>query len=633
MRRAPEFVDFPRAALERSIVARFEEIARRHPRQLALRSREHALTYAEAERAANRLAHAILARVGPGTEPVALLFDHDAPAVVAILAALKTGRPAVVLDPTHPTPRLAGTLDDAQARLVVGGDGHGSRAAELAAGRCAVLDGRDGGARPGQSDPPVVAIEPRSRAYISYTSGTTGAPKGVLADHRGVIHRAMAFVNSIGVGPGDRLTLFHGLGVGASLRHLWGGLLSGATVCLFDLRREGLGPIAEWIVAERITLCHFPASAFRHFAAGLAPGVELPDVRALTVSNEPVFPTDLELFRRHFAADAVFVIMLGVSEAGNVTQHVISPADPIPEDFMPIGFPLPDKQLLLLDDSGAPVTEGAAGEIAVRSEFLSPGYWRRPDLDRAKFLPDPDGGERRIYLTGDLGRWREDGALVHLGRKDAVPKLRGQFVDVLEIERRLVAHPAVSEAAVSIRESRPGDQRLIAYVAPVRAALPSGPELRRHARETLPAHMVPSAFVILSGLPRTSNGKVDRQALPAPGRARPELPTPALPPRTALERVLAALWADVLDLDEVGVEDDFFDLGGHSLLATRLCPPVSDTIGVELPLNALLEAGTVARMAVLLLEATLGGAPLAERARLLDEGAGGVPQAADRPDV
>jgi len=619
VRPSPAFVEFPRAALERSVPSRFEEIAQRHPGRVALTDRWRSVSYAELDADANRLADAILVRRGPGPEPVALAFDHDVSAVAAILAVLKAGKICVVLGPAQPAGRLAAMLEDTGAGLILHGHGRAAEARALAGTARVPLDtsGADG---PSTAQPP--GPGPRSLAYITYTAGTTGAPKGVLADHRGIVHRAMAYVNSIGVGPDDRLALLHGVGVAASFRQLWGGLLAGATVCLFDLRRDGVDALDGWLRRERITLPHFPASAFRHFAAGLPEGSMLRDVRALTVSNEPVFPSDLELFRRHFPRDAAFVVMLGASEAGNVTQHVIEAPAPPTEGLLPVGFALPDKEILLLDEHGAPVADGAVGEIAVRSEFLSPGYWRQPDLDRAVFLPDPDGGDRRIYRTGDLGRVRADGALVHLGRKDAIPKLRGLFVDVLEIERRLLEHAAVADAVVGIREDRPGDQRLVAYVVPVPGAAPTVTELRRQAKETLPAHAVPSLFVLLPGLSRGVNGKVDRAALPVPPRTRPALAEPFVAPRTSLERRLADIWAEVLGLDEVGIEDDFFDLGGHSLLATRLGTRVRDALGLDVSLPSLIEGSTVGAMAGLVLHGLMADLSPEHRGRLLDGGEG-----------
>ncbi len=624
MRPSPAFVEFPRAALESSVPSRFEEIARRHPDRVALAGRRRSVSYAELDAEANRLAHAILARLGPGPEPVALVFEHDVAAIAAILAVLKAAKICVVLDATQPPPQVAAVLRDTGARLIVYGDGLAAPAQALAGSARFLLDASR---TDGPASTPWPSPGPRSLAWIVYTSGTTGSPKGVLADHRGIVHRAMAYVNSIRVGPGDRLTLLHGLGVGASFRQLWGGLLAGATVCPLDLRREGVGALDGWLRRERITLPHFPASAFRQFAAGLPAGTTLPDVRALTVSNEPVFPRDLELFRRHFPPEAAFVIMLGASEAGNVTQHVIEASGPPEEDLLPIGFPLPDKEILVLDERAVPVADGAVGEIAVRSEFLSPGYWRRPDLERAVFLPDPDGGDRRIYRTGDLGRIRSDGALVHLGRRDAVPKLRGLFVDALEIERRLMENEAVADAAVGIREDRPGDQRLVAYVVALPGRTPNVAELRRQARQTLPAHAVPSLFVLLPALPRSRNGKVERSALPAPPRTRPALAQPFVAPRTVLERRLADIWAEVLGLDEVGIEDGFFDLGGHSLLATRLGVRVRDTFGIDLSLPALLERATVAAMAPVVLQGMMAGLSPEDRGRLLDgdDGVGHAP--------
>jgi acyl carrier protein len=240
----------------------------------------------------------------------------------------------------------------------------------------------------------------------------------------------------------------------------------------------------------------------------------------------------------------------------------------------------------------------AVGEIAVRSRYLSPGYWRQPDLTQATFRPDPTGGPERLYLTGDLGRRLPDGCLVHLGRKDFQVKIRGFRVEVAEVEGALLSLPTIKEAVVVAREERPGEQRLVAYLVPTQRPAPTVSVLRRALAATLPDYMVPSAFVVVDTLPRTPAGKVDRRGLPAPERLRPSLHVPFASARTPLEERLAGIWAEVLGVDRVGIHDHFLDLGGQSLLATSLVSRVLTTFQVDLPLRTLFESPTVAEMAL-----------------------------------
>jgi acyl carrier protein len=253
-----------------------------------------------------------------------------------------------------------------------------------------------------------------------------------------------------------------------------------------------------------------------------------------------------------------------------------------------------------LDETGREVGADQIGEIAVRSKYLALGYWRRPDLTQAAFIPDPRGGDERLYLMGDLGVMRPDGCLIHMGRKDFQVKIRGYRVEVAEIEEALLAIDSIKAAVVHARADDAGEQRLVAYVVPAGSAAPTVSQLRRALTQTLPDYMMPSAFVFLETLPLSPTGKIDRRALPAPNHARPALKAPYVTPRTPTESDLARIWAEVLELEQVGVHDDFLDLGGDSLLATRILSRVIQTFRVELSIQALLAAPTVAQMAELI---------------------------------
>jgi hypothetical protein len=319
---------------------------------------------------------------------------------------------------------------------------------------------------------------------------------------------------------------------------------------------------------------------------------------------------------------------------------------------LPVGYPVAGSEILLLDEHGREVGPGEVGEIAVRSRYLALGYWRRPELTAEKFLAIADKGgvevlrcygvkdanpntptpqhpntptsntqhpPLRIYLTGDLGRMLPDGCLFHLGRKDFQVKVRGYRIETGEVEAALLEQAEIREAIVAAREDRPGDKRLVAYVVPVAKRAPTVSALRRALADTLPDHMVPSAFVMMEALPRTANGKVDRGALPGPGRTRPDLETPFAAPRTPLEQALAAIWAEVLGLDPVGLHDNFLELGGHSLLAAQLLSRVRSAFQVDLALRRFFQAPTVAGLAGKIMQSRLEQAGTEEAIRLLEE--------------
>jgi len=272
------------------------------------------------------------------------------------------------------------------------------------------------------------------------------------------------------------------------------------------------------------------------------------------------------------------------------------------DNNVPVGYPLEDIEVLLLDDDGKEVAFNEIGEMSVRSRYLSPGYWRRPELSQVKFLSDPNGGDERIYRTGDLGLILDDGCLVHMGRKDFQVKIRGYRIEVGEIEAALLNIDNIKEAVVILREDRPRDRYLAAYIVPSRQPALSITALRHALAEKLPGYMVPSAFIILDALPLLPNGKLDRQRLPYPDSSRPNLDTPFIVPETSVEQALAKIWAEVLNVNHVGAHDNFFDLGGHSLAATRIVSRVIKHFQVDLPLQSLFQSPTVAEMATVIAE-------------------------------
>jgi amino acid adenylation domain-containing protein len=591
----PGFVEFPRADLELPIGALFERQAARHPHRVAVESRRQTVTYAELDAAANRVAGAVLRRRGPGNEPIALLFEHDAPVLAAILGALKAGKIYVALDPHQSGPRLAAILADSEAPLIVCDAAHLARGRELAGGSLEVLDATALGGDP--AEPPGLPVAARTPACIYYTSGSTGEAKGVVGDHRYVTHRTMVFVNNARVTPADRLGLTESVGVGGSVRALYGALLTGAAVVPFDPRAEGVDAIAAWLADQRITLCGLAASVFRHVAGALPAGPHFPALRHLAIGRETVAVGDIELHRTRLSPGCVLINLMGSAETGTLSEMVLDATTRLDEGGVPVGYPIPDKNVLLIGDDGEPAPPGEPGEIVVRSEFLALGYWRRPDLDAKVFFPDPRGGAARLCRTGDLGRFRDDGCLIHLGRKDARAKVRGQRVDLAGIESVLREHPGVQGAVASIREDRPGVERLVAHVVPAAAGTLTVGELQALVRDRLGTAAVPSAFGFVDALPLAPNGKVDRRALPAPPSVRPPLATTYVAPRSPVEEAVARIWAEALDVDAVGIHDDFLELGGTSLLAGRITSAICAGLGVEIPAPALLEAPRVADMA------------------------------------
>jgi amino acid adenylation domain-containing protein len=595
------FVPFKQEDVEQSIPDRFEQQVSRFPDRPAISARSHRLTYEELNQAANRVARSILAKDEKGEKPTALLLEHGGPVITAMLGLLKAGKCYVSLDPLLPHVRNTSILEDSQAGFVITDDKNLDLAKRLAEKQSMVIN-------LDQIDSCVSAenlglpMSPDTPSYIIYTSGSTGCPMGVVQNHRNVLHQAMRMTNAFHIRAEDRLTLLASCSTGQAMTNIYNALLNGAELFPFNIREEGLAHLGAWLIQKEITIYHSSATVFRYFVDTLTGEEGFPRLRLIKLGSEPVSARDLESYREHFSQGCIFVNALSSTETGTVCAYFFNKKTPISESTVPVGYAVEDMEIFVLDEDGE--VEAAfnhVGQIAVKSLYVSPGYWQRPDLSEAKFLPDPSGGDKRIYLTGDLGRMMPDGCLVHTGRKDFQVKIRGYRVEVREIEKALLGFSAIKQAIVVGREDRPGDQRLVAYLVPNRQPAPSVSELRRFLGDQLPDYMLPSAFVILDTLPLSLSGKVDRHALPAPGKMRPELQATFVAPRTPVEESLAEIWKELLCLHTVGIHDNFLELGGNSLVATQIVSRVLDTFQLELPLRSLFdEASTIADTAVVI---------------------------------
>jgi amino acid adenylation domain-containing protein len=598
---APSFTEFRKEDIEQAISSRFENQVDRYRHQVAIRSRSQEFTYEALNQSANRIARAIQAKVGEGEEPIALLLGESGPLIAAMLGVLKTGKFYVPLDPYYPLARNAVLLQDAGARLLVTDDRCLGMATALANDSVQVVNAA--GIDPQLSSANLnLSVSPGALAYILYTSGSTGEPKGVTQTHRTVLHNIMKQTNGARISPNDRVTLLPSCSFTASVSDIYGALLNGATLCPFALKELGLTGLADWLIQEEITVYHSVPTVFRQFVDLLMGQAEFPRLRLIKLGGEPVLKRDVELFREFFSPECILYVGLGATEMNIIRQYFIDRQTELSGSTAPVGYAVEDTEILLLDEAGEEVERGDVGEIAIRSRYLSPGYWRKPELTRAAFRADPAEGSQRIYLTGDLGRMLEDGCLVHLGRRDSQVKIRGHRIDVSEIELALLEHPAVREAAVVAQENPPDEQRLAAYIVARGEPAPRSTELRRFLQKRLPEYMVPAAVMRLDALPLTRTGKVDRHALPTIGPSRPDLGD-LVPPHTPIEAQLVSIWGEVLGIEAMGVDDDFFDLGGHSLLASRILSRVRDVFQVELSVRTLIERSTVANLAVAVIQA------------------------------
>jgi amino acid adenylation domain-containing protein len=589
------FIEFSKEEIEQSITARFEEQVRRHSHRLAIKTKSQGLTYQQLNAASNRVAHSILARSGNTDKPVALLFKQGASMIVASLGVLKAGKPYVPVDISLPHGKAAQILQDLQASLILTDNDHISLALQLVAHNPAkVLNVEDLDARCSDENPGL-SVSPDQIAYVNYTSGSTGEPKGVVWNHRNELFGIRVKTNELHISPEDRVSLLRFNNVGAT-RDMFLALLNGAALLLFDLYEEGLTHLGDWLQEEDITVYTCVATIFRHSVQNLNRKERFPKIRLIHVGGEPISKTDVELYKNHFSDECIFVNRYSISETQAVSYYFIDKQTEIKDERVPVGYPLEGNEILVLDEDGNKLGVNQVGEIAVKSPYLAVGYWCRPELTRTKFLPDPNGRNARTYLTGDLGYMLPDGCLIHVGRKDFQAKIRGYRVEVSEIEMALLEIPVVRQVAVVARDDLRADKRLIAYVVPQFGQAPTIGELRALLKEKLPTYMLPSSFVVIDSLPLTPSGKVDRRALFPPAKSREKAETYDAAIYTPVEKVLVKLWADTMGIEDVGIHDDFLELGGDSLLAAQIVSEANSIFSLKQPLKTLFEAPTVAKL-------------------------------------
>jgi amino acid adenylation domain-containing protein len=577
----------------------FEAQVDRSPEAMALVFHSEHLTYRELNRRANQVAH-YLRKQGVGPEVcVGVFMERSLEMLIGIYGILKAGGTYVPLDPEYPPDRVAFMLQDAQVpvlltqkRLVPQLPGHHAQVVCLDADWAIMAQE--------STDNPRSGATATNVAYVLYTSGSTGKPKGVLNTHRGICNRLLWMQEAYQLTEADRVLHKTPFSFDVSVWELFWPLLVGSRLIVAQPggHRDN-AYLVHLIVTHGITTLHFVPSMLQLF-------LEEPDVgrcqrlRRVICSGEAL---PYELQARFFARLPTVELhnLYGPTEAAiDVTSWACQPQSML--SIVPIGRPVANTQLYILDPHLQPVPIRVPGELHIGGVQVARGYLSRPELTAEKFIPDPFSTTpgARLYKTGDLARYGPDGTIEFLGRLDHQVKLRGFRIELGEIEAMLGQHPAVRETVVTVREDSPGDKRLVAYIVPHRGCNPSTSALQHFLRERLPAYMVPAVLVPLQAMPLTPNGKVDRRALPALGPSRPELEQAYVAPQTRLEQFLARLWCEVLQLDRVGIHDNFFDLGGNSIQGAIVINKLQQRLQDPLYIVALFDAPTVAAFAAFL---------------------------------
>jgi len=586
-------IDYPR---EQCFHQLFAQQVERMPDSIAVVFEDQQLTYAELNARTNQLAHH-LQTLGVGPDVlVAICVERSLEMVIGLLGILNAGGAYLPLDLTYPKERLAFMLEDARAPVLLTQQRFvGSLPESKAHVICLDTAWEATAGEPGEN--PISGTIAQNLAYVIYTSGSTGKPKGTMIPHQGLMNY-LHWCTQVYLTEGGRGAPVHSpIGFDLTITSLFSPLLVGQSIVLLPeaqeieslctlLRTEGDFGLVKITPAHLEVLSHL-----------LPPEEAQGRTRALIIGGEALWGISLS-FWQTYAPHTRLINEYGPTETvvGCCVYEV--PAGTTLAGAVPIGRPICNTQLYILDSHLQPTPVGVPGELYIGGDGLARGYLNRPDLTAERFIPHPFSDEpgARLYKTGDLARYQLDGNLVFLGRIDDQVKIRGFRIELGEVEAVLSQHSAVHEAVVIVREDTPGDRRLVAYVVPQEEQSPTVGHLRSFLREKLPEYMLPSAFVILEQLPLTPNGKVDRRALP-----RPERKGPFVAPRNPVEERLAGMWAEVLGLERVGIHDNFFELGGHSLLATQVISRLRAAFRVELPVRRLFDEGaTVAGLAELI---------------------------------
>jgi amino acid adenylation domain-containing protein len=597
---------FPSALLVHRL---FERQAALRPHAPALLFEDQTLTFDQINSRANQLARQLLRC---GLEPemrVGVMLPRTPGVLVALLAIFKAGGCYLPLDPEYPAGRLVFMLDDAGASLLITEESLRVHLPEHAA-RVITLDAEAEQLAQQSMENVESEVRPQQLAYIIYTSGSTGQPKGVAVEHRQLLHTMQSMQEVLKLTEADCVPSIASFSFDISLWELLGAPLAGGRCLLISTREALEASVTERLLKEATVLHAVPGlmRRFLSFARGQAASASAEtgrQLRRLFVGGEAVAPELLAEMREVFSSADVMV-GYGPTEATIIcAAYEVGREEAIHHQL--IGRPFANTVLRVLDSRGRLVPVGVEGEICIGGEGLARGYWQRADLTAEKFVGDPYSATAgaRIYRTGDRGRYLSDGSIVFTGRMDEQVKVRGFRIELGEIEAVLIEHESVTEAAVVALEDKGSEKRLVAYLVAKQEASRNVSELRNYLKDRLPDYMLPSAFVFLDALPLTRQGKLDRRALPAPDAERPALAAAFLAPQTPTEKSLASIWTKLLDINRVGVNDNYFELGGDSLLATQLVSQMRGVFEVELPLVELFRHPTLAELAASIEEAII----------------------------
>jgi len=566
--------------------------ARKHAGRVAVVDPGASLTYSELLSASASVSERIMPVVAASEFRIGLLFDQDVRYVVALLGVLRSGGAFVPLDARRGRDWNAEVVTTAKCSMIIGSEEHAGLARQLSEQLSVPMICIGVDDEPAANADICISRPPDRLACIYFTSGTTGAPKGVCDVHRNLLHNAMRYTNTLLASSADKMSLIQAPIFSGTQSTIFIALINGATLYSFDVARHGLPGLPDWLIDQGVTMFHAVPSIFRMLALE---NTRYDAMRLVRIEGDRATHEDVRVLRAHFPDDCTLVNGLGATECGLVRQFFIEKNTSVAVGDLPLGFPVPDMEVSIVDEHGKEVASGVVGEVKITSKYLAPGYLDRPELTHSKF---GTGDQiRRSYLTGDIGHLDENGCLWLSGRSDQQIKINGVTVNLPEIETALSELPFVRHGLVAQRFNRRDQSMLVAYLVPNSGSKPDLGQVRQSLADRLPPHHRPTRIVWLESLPVSLDGKFDRAALPQPASDRPELDTRYVAPGDDIELALVRIWQTVMEIAPIGVHDDLLMLGCDSLSIVLAANRIRSELGAEVNVPDLFNKPTISALA------------------------------------